>query len=222
MVELLTPETRASAMVQLGKQVAAQLEEAVGRGRGVVFATVHHGLMDWMAAAVAEAGYDVWTVARESYDPRLTGLYEQLRAPRGVKTIYRGQPGAHVRLVRALRAGGLVGFPMDFAGRGVATVPCSFLGEPTALPVGPARIAVRTGSAVLVGAPVRNSGCWQLSAEPIEIPEPDEPNAADVLTRRIAHALEARVRAEPLHWPWMHDGAAPSHRLPAPQKRRYT
>ncbi|MFX8535407.1 hypothetical protein ABTM11_20295, partial [Acinetobacter baumannii] len=87
--------------------------EALRGGRGVVFITAHLGPWERMAAVLVEAGFPVATVARESYDPRYTALYERLRAPRGVRSIYRGAPGAGRAIARELARGGAVGFLVD-------------------------------------------------------------------------------------------------------------
>lgn len=199
-VRLLDHAEAADATMGLGLESEALIRQALGEGRGVVFVTAHLGPIERMAAVVAERGYPVVTLARESYDPRFTALYEQLRQPRGVRTIYRGQAGADVRMVRALRAGSLVGFPMDLAGRGMATVACDFLGERTALPLGPARIAQRTGAVLLAGTPQgRGNGAVEVTVERL-----DAGGSEAGLVERIAGVLERRILAWPAHWPWMH------------------
>lgn len=152
-----------------------------------------------MAASLVAAGIPLTVVAREPYDPRLATVYARLRAERGVRTVYRGAGGAGVALVRVLRRGGVLGIPMDLASR-VTSIDVPFLGIPAPTPVGPARLAVRTGAAVVVGTVARGAdGTLGLSF--VRIAETAEERE---LTARINAELSARIRAMPEAWPWMH------------------
>jgi KDO2-lipid IV(A) lauroyltransferase len=175
------------------------LEGAIGEGRGVVFASAHLGPWERVAASLVAAGIPLTVVAREPYDPRLAHIYARLRDARGVRTVYRGASSAGIALVRVLRRGGVLGVPMDLASR-VESVEAPFLGIPAPTPVGPARLAIRTGAAVVVGTAARaEDGSLTLSFVRIEMTDSEE-----VLTARINAELSTRIRAMPAHWPWMH------------------
>jgi KDO2-lipid IV(A) lauroyltransferase len=175
------------------------LESAIAEGRGVVFASAHLGPWERVAASLIAAGAPLTVVAREPYDPRLGGVYTRLRGARGVRTVYRGASGAGVALVRVLRRGGVLGIPMDLASR-VASIDVPFLGAPAPTPVGPARLAVRTGAAVVVGTVGRGEdGALGLSFVRIEATADEY-----TLTAHINAELSARIRALPEVWPWMH------------------
>lgn len=181
----------------------ACLEEAIAEGRGVLFASAHLGPWERVAASLVSPGagapIPLTVVAREPYDPRLGRIYERMRARRGVRTIYRGASGAGLALVRVLRRGGVLGIPMDLASR-VPSVEAAFLGVPAPTPIGPARLAVRTGAAVVVGTAARaEDGSLGLSFSRIA------PAASEaVLTAEINAELSRRIRAMPEAWPWMH------------------
>ena len=177
------------------------LEAAIAEGRGVVFASAHLGPWERVAASLVLSGIPLTVVAREPYDPRLGSVYRRLREDRGVRTIYRGGPGAGVALVRVLRRGGVLGVPMDLASR-VPSVVVPLLGLPARTPLGPARLALRTGAAVVVGTAARaEDGSLGLSfvrvADAASLSERE-------LTARINAELSARIRAMPEAWPWMH------------------
>jgi Kdo2-lipid IVA lauroyltransferase/acyltransferase len=200
-VRLMRAEEPVERRLALSAEAEEVLREALSEGKGVVFVTAHLGPMERMAALVASRGFEVVTLARESYDPRFTTLYERLRASRGVRTIYRGRAGAEVAIVRALRGGSLVGFPMDLAGRGMECATVELLGAPHLVPLGPARIALRTGAAVVAGTPGPGPEGLRVFVTRLKVaPEMTEQE----LTRRCASELEARIRAWPAHWPWMH------------------
>jgi KDO2-lipid IV(A) lauroyltransferase len=190
-----------------------RLTEAVAEGRGVVLASAHLGPWERVAATFVAAGLPFATIAREAYDPRLTALYDRLRAPRGVVAIYRGRPGAGARMLRALRGGGVLGVPMDLRTR-AASILVPFLGSPAPTPIGPARLALRTGAAVVVSTIARDAERGVVvSVTRIDTSDlrPDDAGVR-ALTERLNAELSRRIRDVPEGWVWMHDRfARPSH-----------
>ncbi|WP_394838523.1 lysophospholipid acyltransferase family protein [Pendulispora rubella] len=186
------------------------LAEALREGRGVLFVSAHLGPWERVAQTLVASGFPLTTVARESYDPRLTALYDRLRGSKGVASIYRGAPGAPVRMLRTLRSGGLLGMPMDLRSR-VPSIDVPFLGTPAATPVGPARMACRTGAVIVVGTaapftgaasdPSNASGGLQLTVTRLTI---DDPASEAAVTARINDELSQRILAMPEQWVWMH------------------
>jgi len=197
--------------VPLAGDACDVLAAARSEGRGVVFASAHLGAWERVAAALVAAGVPLVTVARESYDPRFSRLYERLRGAHGVGVIWRGAPGAAARILRTLRAGGVLGVPMDLRSR-VRSCSAPFLGHPAPTPIGPALIALRTGSPVVVGtlAPGATDSPWSslpcITATRIETADLDAGKDGVLeLTSRINAELSRRILAFPEGWVWMHD-----------------
>jgi Kdo2-lipid IVA lauroyltransferase/acyltransferase len=180
------------------------LGEARREGRGVLFVSAHLGPWERVAASLVAAGCPLTVVAREAYDPRLTRIYERLRGGRGVRIIWRGSPGAAAGLLRTLRRGDVVGIPMDLASR-VPSIDVPFLGTPAPTPVGPARLALRTGAAVVVGSVAPSDGGLVVTTSRI-VTSDLGPGAEGerLLSTRINDALSRRIRALPESWIWMH------------------
>lgn len=185
------------------------VEQALAEGRGALLASAHLGPWERVAATLASA-FPFTAVAREAYDPRLTRLVERVRRARGVRVVHRGAPGAAAGMLRTLRRGELLGIPMDLVSR-VPTVEVPFLGHPGPTPVGPARLALRTGAAVLVGTVCPGPDGLVVGVR--RIPTGDLPagrseaartEAERALTLRINDELSARIRALPERWVWMH------------------
>jgi KDO2-lipid IV(A) lauroyltransferase len=181
----------------------ACLDRAIAEGHGVVFASAHLGPWERVAATLVAEGVPLSVVAREPYDARFQQLYDRIRAGRGVRAIYRGRPGAGAAMLRVLRTGGVLAVPMDLASR-VPSALVPFLDVPAPTPVGPARLALRTGAAVVVGtvAPRRDGeDGLGITFVRVRVTGADE----RALSARINEELSARIRALPDAWPWMHD-----------------
>jgi KDO2-lipid IV(A) lauroyltransferase len=206
---LLRPDERASSALSLDPEDERVFAAALGEGRGVVFVAAHLGPWERMAALLVEHAFPVATVARESYDPRLTAIYERIRSPRGVRSIYRGRPGAAVAIARELAAGRAVGFLVDVPAR-VPSVPGRLFGMDTRIPVGPARIALARRAAVLIGtcappAPeeARARGPHLPRVRITRISTDDLPRGKEgerILVERITKELDQRIAAWPVAW----------------------
>jgi KDO2-lipid IV(A) lauroyltransferase len=205
-ISLLDPTEAPGRTLALPEASRRELREALAGGRGVIYVTAHLGPWERMAALLASSGFAITTLARESYDPRFHQLlYEKLRTRRNVEAIYRGSPGAAFAMVRALRRGRVLGMLVDLPGR-VPTRPALLLGLPARLPIGPVRLALRTGSPVVVGTPAPGPD-GTLQVQITQLPTKDL-GPGDVgealLIQRLADALSERIYALSAHWPWMH------------------
>jgi len=186
------------------------LDEARREGRGVLFPSAHLGPWERVAASLVACGVPLVTLARESYDPRFSRLYERLRGGHGVGVVWRSSPGAAARILRTLRAGHVLGAPMDLRSR-VPSRSVRFLGHAAPTPIGPARIALRVRCPVVVGtaAPGGAPGSvapWCVTATRIATDDLDASEDAELeLTTRINDELSRRILAAPHAWVWMHD-----------------
>jgi Kdo2-lipid IVA lauroyltransferase/acyltransferase len=215
-VALLRP--RGGPLLVLAPGAREIIDEARREGRGVVFASAHLGPWERVAASLVAAGVPLTTLARESYDPRFTRLYQRLRGARGVRVVWRspapGAAGARgagalattAGIVRTLRGGGVLGVPMDLRSR-VPSCEAPFLGHPADTAVGPARIALRTGAAVVVGTVAPAGATLVITATRIPTSGLDSHGneGARDLTMRINRELSCRILALPHAWVWMHE-----------------
>lgn len=194
---LLDPDEPAGRTLAVDEASREAFRGALAEGRGVVFVSAHLGPWERLAAVLAAEGFPVATVARESYDPRFTRLYERIRAPRGVRSIYRGRPGAAAAIVRELRAGRAVGFLVDLPAR-VPSIRARLFGADAPVPVGAARIALARRAAVVVGTCAPGGKILISRVESADL----RPGATGerALTDRIARALDARIAALPEAW----------------------
>ncbi|ATB31009.1 lysophospholipid acyltransferase family protein [Melittangium boletus] len=182
----------------------AVLEAALARGKGVVFVSGHVGNWELLARRIARAGYPSQSIAKETTDPRLTALVERFRAQGGVRSIWRGQDGAARAMLRALKAGEILGLLIDQDTR-VQSLFVPFFGELAATPRAAADLALRTGAAVMVGFCQREGDGYHLWTEEVAWPAgPDREADALGLTAALSARIEAAIRRAPEQWVWMH------------------
>ncbi len=180
------------------------LEAALARGKGVVFVSGHVGNWELLARRVARAGYPSQSIAKETTDPRLTALVERFRARGGVRSIWRGQEGAARAMLRALKAGEILGLLIDQDTK-VQSLFVPFFGALAATPRAAADLALRTGAAVVVGFCQREGAGYRMHMEELPLPpETDREAAALALTAALSERIEAAIRRAPEQWVWMH------------------
>lgn len=189
----------------LASEDACILQSLLDEGHGVVFVSAHLGPWEQVAATMVARGFPLTTIARESYDPRLTSLYDRLRGRHGVRAIYRGAPGASLKAMRHLKAGKMLGIVMDLASR-VRSIEVPFLGHDAPTAVGPARLALRSGARVVVAtAAPTNEATLAVTLEPVVTSDlATDPEGERILTCRLNEALSRRIRALPERWVWLH------------------
>lgn len=181
------------------------LEAALSRGKGVVFVTGHVGNWELLARRVALAGFPSQSIARETSDAGMTQLVERFRLSGNVKSIWRGQDGAARAMLRALKAGEILGLVIDQDTK-VQSLFVPFFGVLAATPRAPADLAVRTGAALMVGFCQRQpGGRYLLTMKELPV-EPSGDRERDVwkLTETLSSEIEHAIRRAPEQWVWMH------------------
>lgn len=198
---LRRPSLRALNLVHVGDEARAALSVAL-KDSGAVVVSAHLGAFELVAAAVAELGMRPAVVVRQSYDPRLDPLVDAHRAHRGIEVIHRGTPQTARLMLRALRQRRPLGVLVDLPAR-VPSVQTRFMSGMASIAVGPQRLAVRTGSPLLIatlGPPKVAGYRFSLCVRGIERAENESFQA---LTQRVATALEGAILDLPEHWLWM-------------------
>jgi len=177
------------------------LESALGSGRGVILMSGHFGNFELLAAWIAQR-HPVDLVVRPPSNPRVDAWLSDLRRRAGFGLI-RADRGVR-EVFGSLRAGRAVAMLADQdARRHGVFVP--FLGVPASTAVGPARMAIATGSAIVMGfATRRPDGRHELDVEPPLFAEGEGDAAALALTARHTALLGEWVRRRPEFWFWLH------------------
>jgi KDO2-lipid IV(A) lauroyltransferase len=192
-------------LVDVSGSAIEGMRQAHARGRGVVCIAAHLGNWELHAWSVVRHGLPLAAVGKENVDPRLNGLVDRFRSRGGLRNVWRGQPGAAVAMLRALRKGELLAMLID-QDTNVQNVFVPFFGRPAATPRAAADLVVRTGATALVCLNHRgDDGVYRASTEEVEVPRTgDDERDVVELTARFTARIEAAIRAHPEQWVWMH------------------
>jgi Kdo2-lipid IVA lauroyltransferase/acyltransferase len=175
-------------------------QRAKARGKGVLFATAHLGNWELSAYAHALLTEPMNVVVRPLDNPVIDELVEKRRGLSG--NILLSKRDFARSIFQALRKNEPVGILVDqnSAIENGAFVP--FFGIPACANLTFAKLAARSGAAVIPGFAVWNAeeGRYLLRFyEPVEIT-----GDAVADTARIQHAIELAIREAPDQWLWIH------------------
>lgn len=175
---------------------AAQAEQ-----RPIIAALPHIGNWEMAATMAHEMGLPVTAVAEALANRRLSGWFTNVRAQLSIEAVLAEGPSTMRAVLAALRDGRLVALVSD-RNIGVSGVEVEFFGERTALPAGPAVLALRTGAVLLPCASYFKPGAGHrvVVLPPIAAPDRGVPGRAASMTQELAHRFEDLVRAAPAQW----------------------
>lgn len=186
-------------------------EKALAEGRGVIVATAHAGNWDLAACSQARAGRRLVLLSRRLSNRSLDRRWMRWRRRFGLEILDEGAPVGEMTAI--LRGGGALVLLIDQAtpaDRGGVRVP--FLGRLAWTTRLPALLSLRTGAPVLpVFAESRPDGSHVVHVEtPVTVeggcagaPVPVAERALR-MTAALSQRLDARVRAHPEQWLWLH------------------
>jgi len=176
------------------------------RGKGVLFLTGH--MSAWELAPFAQAlyGYPLHFLVRPIANGRVDALINSYRCRSGNQPIEKNRSARAI--LRILADGGTVGVLADHNTDLEESVFVDFFGVSASTTSGLARIALRTGAAVVPGFlfwdEVRQKYCLQFQPAVELLRTGNE--EADVVenTARFTRVIEDFVRAHPDQWLWVH------------------
>ena len=191
---------------QVVLDVAARqvLDEALALRRGVIVVSGHIGNWELLAQVMAHSGYDVATVAKNTYYPRLTAYIEAIRGMHGLQVIWREAPDGARQMLRVLRRGGLLAMLIDQDTR-VEGVWVPFFGRPAYTPSGAAALCRRLGCPAVVITIRRIGKRHEIFVQPVSM-HFTEDRKADVakLTTALTRKLQNAIVSAPSQWVWLH------------------
>jgi KDO2-lipid IV(A) lauroyltransferase len=181
-----------------------ELDEVMASKRGAVFVTMHYGVFDLGAAALATYDYPTNAIGDNYGYPRMDDIIHNSRRAMGIKIIPADKVSMGV--FRALKRGEILAMLIDVAPPGTE-VAVDFMGARAEVSSVPARLALRTGAwvvpALILRGPERDSLIRPiLDTRSLRTFEKTGDEERDVreMTRRIMASLEKTLRAHPEQW----------------------
>lgn len=202
------------------------LDEAVDSGRGIVLPTMHLGVWDLGAAALAAYDYPINAIVDTfSYD-KLDALIHESRRRLGMNVIRRDQTGPST--IRRIKRGEILAMLIDVQPEG-QTVEVDFWGRKATVSAIPARLALSTGARVLPAIVVRGPERDTLIRPLIDFTgaryEPSGDHDRDVreLTQLIMSSFERLMAPYTDQWLlfhplWLEEGQKAAIPVLAPQR----
>lgn len=175
-------------------------ERAKARGKGVLFATAHMGNWELSAFAHALLTEPMNVVVRPLDNPLIDELVEKRRGLSGNQLLSKREFARSI--LHALRANEPVGILVDQNSSPDNGVFVPFFGKPACTNLTFAKLAARSGAAVIPGFAV-----WSESERKYVLrfyPEVPMSGVAEEDTARIQRAIEAAIRENPEQWLWIH------------------
>ena len=200
-----TPESL-RCLVRYDEQSVKHLRNAEGRGRGVIYLTLHLGAWELLSFAHSALEHPLHFMVRRIDNPHLEKLVENRRTRFGNQTI--DKKAAVRTALRVLREGGTLGILADLNSQPHEGVFVPFFGHLACTTAGVAMLALRAEAVVLpVCAPLNEERrCFRFEFQPpMEVVRTGN-YEQDVLTNtaRFTSALERFVRNYPDQWLWIH------------------
>ena len=181
-------------------------EAAHARGKGIFYLTAHLGAWEVSSFIHSLYGHPMHIIVRGLDNPYVQRLVERYRSLHGNQT--HDKDDFARGLIEAMRKGEGVGVLMDTNMTPPQGVFVDFFGTPACTASGVARVALRTGAAVVPAFMIWDSvlSRYRLRFEPaLELIRTGDDEADAVAnTARFTKAIEGIVRRFPEQWLWVH------------------
>ena len=181
------------------------LEDAIGRGKGVILISAHYGGWEVAGVAVMSLVKNVRTITRPLDNEFLERDLARMRSRTGAEVLDR--KGAAREMMRALSENAVIVVLPDQAVLPREGVLVPFVGRPAWTTPIPAKMAIRRGSTIVFAFCIPHASEHRLEfGKPIHIDQLTEAEREPVaLTKRINDVISDRIAAHPELWLWMHD-----------------
>ncbi len=198
--------TRQSAADLIGYEGLERYLKARDHGRGVLVLTAHLGAWELSSFFHSLMGYAMGMVIRRLDNPLVDRFVNEIRCQHGNWVLHKSEFAR--ALLTEMRAGRTVGILMDTNMTPPQGVFVPFFGVPACTASGLARVALRTGAAVLPGFLLweAEERRWVLHfGDEIALVRTGDAEAdAAANTARFTQVLESWIRRYPEQWLWMH------------------
>ena len=187
-----------------GKESFSPIDRLLSEGRGIILLTAHLGNWELLGAFLTLRGYNGAGVGRRIYYEKFDRFLVDLRKQAGVRTIYQD---AHAReYLKVLNQNEILVILADQDVDHLDGIFVPFFGRPAYTLTSPVKLALATGAPILPAFLVRAGDCYRLLIdEPIRVEmRATRDQTLQEYTARWSGVVEAKIRAYPEQWVWMH------------------
>jgi len=181
------------------------IDRALEQGRGVIAVVMHFGNWDLGASSAALKGYQITVLAETFSDSHLDKMIVGTREKLGLKVTKI--EGTAPSIIRDLRNNRLLAILLDRPMQEGDGVRVKFFGRELEVPAGPARLALRTGAAIVnIAFPKHRSNDLGISILSTFITNQEkgtdrnDEGAVQRLTQAIMDEHEKFIRLHPTQW----------------------
>ncbi len=189
----------------LNEEGTEKLDCALARGKGVIALTGHIGNWELLASYFRFLGYPGSLMGRRIYYDKFNDVLVNLRKSGLVSTIYRDESSRKV--LSALKDNHVIGISADQDIDSLEGIFVPFFGKPAWTPIGPAKLALASGAAIVPAFMIHEGDQYRLYLEDLILPDPDinKEEAVKQMTEAWSKVVERYIRQFPNQWVWMHD-----------------
>jgi lauroyl/myristoyl acyltransferase len=178
------------------------LNAALAQGKGVIIFAAHQGPFDYIVQYMGIKGYDVTIPVERLEDQRMLKLMLDLRRSHGVYCLPLTGSAPMRTIMQKLRDNKIVLIAADrvIDGKGVEA---NFFGAPARLPIGPIKLAQRTGAALIVGVNCYRTPQGLATGEwaPLSLELTGEQRTdTNTMLRALIEKFEDSIRKHPEQW----------------------
>jgi len=181
-----------------------RLDKVLAAGHGAIVISAHFGNWELIPIIFAHKGYSSNIIARPIYYEKYNEWVSFMRNSMGVNIIYRTD--SPKKILKLLHNNEIIGITPDQDIDSVEGIFVDFFGRKAYTPSAPVKLAMAANSPIVPMFIVRKGLKHTIYVEePISIEIGDDKDAIiRKYTQRWSDIIEARIRAHPAHWVWMH------------------
>lgn len=204
-VELFFMEKFAKDLPRFFKMHGAEhLDRAFEKGKGTILSIAHLGSWECLEFLSTLTPHRSLVIVKPFRNPYLDRWINRLRASTRTVPLLKNDPSVLRKILTGLKGKNPAAILID-QWAGPEGVWVNFFSEPTSTTLMPAKMAHKTGAAILPTYCVR-TGPWQFEIH-VEAPVPVEgsgPEAEKTTTLLLNRKLEELIRKYPDQWTWVH------------------
>lgn len=198
----LTKKVKPSAQSRFTIHGLENMRNALARGKGAVLITTHLGSWEFLEFFFYLTGIHCSVIVKNIKNPHLDKEISQLRLETTVVPIPK--KNSIRKALEVLKKNQVLAVLIDqWAGPEGLWV--DFMGTPTSTTSLPARLAEKTGCALVPGYCLRkSSGQYEIQIHPAVSISPESENWEEEATIQLNQGLEKQIRLYPEQWSWAH------------------